>query len=264
MKDQYCDMYYKNGDTCDVLHPMMLEMFDIVSPDLVLEESLDHATFKVGIMVSELRYPFSLLPMLLLRPFLVLVILLHLLLPSLIENLFFKRLCFFSGDSLPPFLELDGAVEFHKLTVENCKQVLHATTSVPLVSKPCTFIHSVGAGVYFDGGITDYYLNLKVKNANGLLLGDLHPTAPIYRSALDQFLPWARHLPDDYFEHVSVIRPTNEFVRLLGRSLPSVKDWFSKDFIQNPKKRKDFWNLVYDLSQKHWLRDAFESHAKSD
>jgi hypothetical protein len=47
---------------------------------------------------------------------------------------------------------------------------------------------------YFDGGVTDYYLNMKIDGANGLLLGDLHPTSPIYRSALDLFVPWT---PDD-------------------------------------------------------------------
>ena len=258
MKDHYCEMYYKHGDTADVLHPMMLTMFNIVSPDKVLEECLAHDTFKIAIMVSELRYPFSLLPMLLLRPFLVLVVLMHFMLPTLIETLFFQRLCFFSGDNPPPFLDSDESVQFCNLTVKNSKQVLHATTSMPLISKPCRYIDGIGPGVYFDGGITDFYLNMKIENAHGLLLGDLDPSAPIYRSALDQFLPWTRHLPEHYFEQVSVVRPTKEFVKSLGSSsLPSVKDWFSNEYIKNPEKRKKIWNLVYDLSHKHWFRDSF-------
>jgi hypothetical protein len=258
IKDHYCEMYYKHGFTSDKLHAMMLEMFDSVCPNDVLKEALEHDTFKVAILVSELRYPFSLLPVILLRPFLAIVVLLHLVLPSLIETLFFKRLCFYSGHSPPSFLGLEDSVEFCKLTINNCQQVLHATTSMPLISKTCTFIKGKGPGVYFDGGITDYYLNMKINGANGLLLGDLHPTSPIYRSALDLFVPWRRHLPDEYFEHVSVIRPTENFLKSLEpRSLPSVRDWFSKEYIKYPEKRKDSWNLVYDLSQKHWFEDSF-------
>jgi hypothetical protein len=38
------------------------------------------------------------------------------------------------------------------------EQVLHATTCVPFVSEPCTFIEGAGPGLYCDGALGDYQL----------------------------------------------------------------------------------------------------------
>jgi hypothetical protein len=51
-------MYYKNGFTCDTLHTMMLEMFDIVSPNHFLKEALEHDTLLWSMILSSLLYWF--------------------------------------------------------------------------------------------------------------------------------------------------------------------------------------------------------------
>jgi hypothetical protein len=106
--------------------------------------------------------------------------------------------------------------------------------------------------MFFDGGVTDYYLNLELSQP-AVLLGDVHPGQPILRSALDQFLLWNRHLPTRYFENCTVIRPTFEFINnLKEEKLPSVSDWFTNEFIETPSKRHAFWNQVFHLSKESW------------
>jgi hypothetical protein len=251
VKDQYCEMYYQKGTTPDCLHKMMLELFQICANPKLVDQILHHETFNIAVMVCQLRSTFSYLPLFMLRPILAAIAIGNCFSPQWL-HFGFQRICFYSGDAPPPCLVEDRTIKFCKLTVENAHHVLHATTCIPFVSRPCTFIEGLGYGLFMDAGVTDYYLNFRIQQP-GILLGDIHPEEVIPRSALDGFLPWKRQLPEDYFEHCTVVRPTQEFILSFPqRKLPSVRDWFTEEFITNPQKRHRYWNQVFHLSRKHW------------
>jgi hypothetical protein len=49
-------------------------------------------------------------------------------------------------------------------------QVLSATTCLPFISPHCRYIEGVGSGLFFDGALINYHLNLRPKPGYNLLL----------------------------------------------------------------------------------------------
>ena len=261
LKDQFCNnMYYKHGMTGEDLHPMMVQAFEIAAPIKLLPQALGHSRLRVAIMVCRIRY-FTHLPSILLRLFFVLLWTLNLFSHKLL-SLFVERLCFYSGPSPPKDLITDTPLLFYPLTEENTHQILHATTCIPFISRPCTYISGLGRGIYLDGGVTDYYLNTGLDSSDdeihGLLLADIEPSNKrIPRSALDALNPFftlgAGYQRDKRFSKICMIRPSFRFVEALpAATLPSVNDWFNADFIREPAKRQESWNHAFELSRREW------------
>ncbi|KAJ3360254.1 hypothetical protein HDU91_004675 [Kappamyces sp. JEL0680] len=254
LKEHYCQMYYQKGCTSDDLHSMMEQLYQTCAPSESLRQVVYHPTYRIAVIVTQLHPFLEKLPAFLLKFSFAVLALVNLLLPNFIY-LFCKRICFYTGYMPPDCLVDDPSVDFCPLTPENAHQVLHATTSIPFISTPCTFIHGKGKGLFHDGGITDYMLNTCVKphHEPGIVLGDTPPLFPVYRNIFDQMLPWHRHLPRHYFEHTSIVRPSSHFLTAFPeKKLPSVSDWFHPEYIADPEKRRDFWGRVYQLSQLHW------------
>lgn len=262
LKDQFCNMYYGHGMTGEDLHPMMVQAFEIAAPSKLLPQALGHSRLRVAIMVCRIRY-FTHLSTILMRLFFVLLWTLNLFSHKLL-SLFVERLCFYSGPSPPRDLDTDTPVLFFPLTEENTHQILHATTCIPFISRPCTYISGLGRGIYLDGGVTDYYLNTGLDASDdeihGLLLADIEPSNKrIPRSALDALNPFfalgAGRQSDDRFSSICTIRPSSRFVEALpAATLPSVNDWFNSDFIREPAKRQESWNHAFELSRREWAK----------
>jgi hypothetical protein len=258
LKNIYCDMYYDNDSTSDTLDIFMQSLFQKCAPHESLEQVLNHNDFKLAVMVTRVNPIYSILPGFVFKGVLMATALGNVLTPRVVP-LVFDRLCFYTGESPPPCLKSDN-IEFHKLTLKNAHQVLHATTTIPFITKPCEFIDGIGNGIFLDGGLTDYYLNFELKNPSlpGLLLGDVNPHESLFRTMFDYYIPmwipWKRKLPQNYFRNCSVVRPTSEYTGILPKnSLPAVGDWFNQIYIQDPDKRKEFWNLAYSKSKEAWI-----------
>lgn len=259
LKNHYCSMLYQNGTGAQELHQMMQDAFYVCAPREEMLKSLSHSHFRLGIIVAKVHPCFDHLPYIVLKLILGLIVILNWLTPSALQ-LFCTRLCFYTGPTPPKNLKTSSGIDFIPLTESNVYQVLHATTCIPFLSKPCRFIEGVGSGLYFDGGLTDFYLNfiLDSQHEPGMLLADLEENQAVPRSALDHFVPLAfqRQLPSEYFKHVSYIRPMLLYINSLpDGQLPAVNDWFRQEYIQNPSKRHEKWNSAFHLSKKTWASD---------
>jgi len=115
----------------------------------------------------------------------------------------FQRICFYSGSEPPPFLSSD-VYTFARLTKENFKSVLHATSSVPFFCQPCTNIPGFGEGNFVDGGVYDYILNFKndMSDYPALLLNDTPTIHPTYFDSLSP-LEWFRESKSSIFNFFS-------------------------------------------------------------
>ncbi|KAF5843459.1 hypothetical protein DUNSADRAFT_15754 [Dunaliella salina] len=132
-----------------------------------------------------------------------------------------RRICFYTGPTLPPFGQSkEEDILFVPLTVSNFYQVLHATTCIPFVSVPCTYISGLGRGLYYDGALSDYHLALKMRDPGwpALLLSAGCVGDPVLANIWDTFLPW-RSLKAEEFEHVSMLCPTRHFAHQLPRGV---------------------------------------------
>ncbi|KAJ3270578.1 hypothetical protein HDV01_007728 [Terramyces sp. JEL0728] len=253
LKEHYCEMHYKHGDTFKTLQPMMEELYTICAPTQLIPNILKFPEFRLAIMVADIHPWYHYLPDYLFKGVLAGVALANFITPDAI-SMVCKRICFYTGPDVPEFAHSEN-ITFYKLTKDNFHQVLHATTCIPFVSPPCNYIEGVGKGKFIDGGLTDYYLNISIKNCNtpALLAGDLVPGEPVHRSALDPFMPFKRHLPQYFFDNCSVIRPSEAYLQALPEDkLPGISDWFNEEYIQDPLKRRHYWETVYNLSQDHW------------
>lgn len=145
-----------------------------------------------------------------------------------------------SSQADTPFAEMrDLPTELAQLTSENLLPVLLATGSIPLVLSGVRGIPGLPAGRYFDGGVTDYHLDLPALKEGGLTLyPHFYPhAAPGW---FDKRLPWRR--ARENFEKVAILAPDPTFIaRLPGGKLPD---------------RTDFKHLDSDRRIQHWERAA--------
>ncbi|MEQ8953923.1 MAG: patatin-like phospholipase family protein [Gammaproteobacteria bacterium] len=165
---------------------------------------------------------------------------------------FFRR-CVFSTDPLTsPWHGLpDLATEYYPLTAANLAQVMLATGSIPFALAAVHHIQGAVNGVYWDGGITDYHLDLPCRG-EGLVLYP-HFSADLIPGWFDKKLPW-RQVNKANYDNVVLLCPSAEFVA----GLPYGKISERSDFrTMAYPERVGYWQKVLDQSQ--LLADEFFS-----
>lgn len=253
LRDGFLQMLYKAGDTPAVLTPMMEDLRHKVAPQALLGRMASHPQLRLAVMVTSLHAPYTRLPDTLLRAALLACAAGNVLHPGVLR-LLLRRLCFYTGPEPPP-LEDDpsapgGPIAYVPLTAANFHDVLRATTCIPFVSEHCTHIRGVGAGLFFDGALSDYYLNARPRPGHALLL--LGDSPAVRRTAFDLCAPW-RHAGPGLLARCCVLHPNAAFVAALpaGR-LPDTWDWFDKQYIAQPLLRRAHWRAAYELSLRCW------------
>ncbi len=168
-------------------------------------------------------------------------------------SLFFHR-CLFSpdpGDS--PWKGLDDLhTEHYGLSEENIFKILLATGSIPFVLEAVRNIPGAAPGVYWDGGITDYHLDVPCRHEDGLVLYP-HFSSDLIPGWFDKKLPW-RSLQQRNLDNVVLLCPSPELVS----ALPHGKISDRTDFKTFPyQERVPYWQKVLDQSR--FLADDFSS-----
>lgn len=134
------------------------------------------------------------------------------------------------------------------LDERNLAPALMASASIPGVMAPVVDVPGAPPGVYMDGGILDYHMDLPLDSPRGLLLLP-HFASTVTPGWLDRFVPWrgARHL-----DRTLLIAPSPAFLaRLANGRIPD---------------RKDFVRLRGDDATRiaEWRRAVAESAALAD
>ena len=154
-----------------------------------------------------------------------------------------KRVIFHAAGRESPFRDLSDFPTMHvPLTAENVGPALMASASIPLV---LSGVRVPGApdGVFRDGGVIDYHLDLDFGPGEGLVLFP-HFYPHMVPGWFDKALRWRRARPAN-FRRALVLCPSTEFVaRLPGRKIPDRKDFVNL----SDGERIAAWNEVVRAS----------------
>lgn len=174
---------------------------------------------------------------------------------------FFERALFYDSRDIPPFFDMSGfPIRKIPLSQQNMKAALLASGSIPLVMSGVRDIPGDPEGMYRDGGITDYHLDIPFmkKEEEGIVLFP-HYSSRVIPGWLDKKLFW-RKASASNMDNVLLIAPSRAFIaRLPGGKIPDRNDF--KRFQGRDKERIAYWNRVIDMSK--YLAEEFTDAAES-
>jgi hypothetical protein len=140
-------------------------------------------------------------------------------------GMFFSRALFYDARDLPPFFDVKG-FPLHQVTLtkENLIDVAAASGSVPLVIAGVENIKGAPDGIYRDGGVIDYHLDLPLSEPDRLTLYP-HFFDRLIPGWFDKKLSWRK--PDPmHTDRTILICPSAEFVsRLPNAKIPDRTDF---------------------------------------
>lgn len=150
---------------------------------------------------------------------------------------FFNRSLFYDTRDLPPFYNACGfPLDRIRLTEENILDVVTASGAIPLVLQGVKDIDGAPRGIYRDGGIIDYHLDLPLSDPDRLTLFP-HFFERLKPGWFDKKLSWRRPLPE-HTDRTILICPSDEFIH----SLPNKKIPDRSDFTtMSPELRVKAW-----------------------
>lgn len=152
-------------------------------------------------------------------------------------GVFFRRSLFYDPRDLPPFYNATGfPMDRIELTQGNLVDAVLATGAIPLVLKGVRNIEGAPAGIYRDGGVIDYHLDLPVSDPERLTLYP-HFFEQLIPGWFDKKLTWRRPQPR-HIDRTILICPSAEFIDSLpNRKVPD---------------RQDFMTMSQELRVKVW------------
>lgn len=173
-------------------------------------------------------------------------------------GLFFERALFFDNRDVPPFFDVTGfPLQRIELAAENLQDAVVASGSIPLVLSGVADIHGAQAGVYRDGGVIDYHLDLPHSAHESLTLFP-HFYDRIVPGWFDKKLKWRKPTPGNV-DRTILISPSAEFVS----RLPNAKIPDRSDFVNySPQQRVAAWRACVTACKE--LADEFNEVMERD
>jgi len=161
-------------------------------------------------------------------------------------NMFFSRAFFIDSRISPPFSGMDDfAAQPVPLNGENIRHAILASGSIPMVMDGVRDIPGAHRGIYRDGGLIDYHMDLPF-DSDGIILFP-HYLQTIIPGWFDKFLPW--RMPNlKNFDHVLMFCPSRDFVAGLPYEKIPTRKYFRK-FWGRDDQRKGYWRQVVAQSE---------------
>jgi hypothetical protein len=153
---------------------------------------------------------------------------------------FFSRCLFYDPRDLPPFYNADG-FPLHRIELNesNLRDAIIASGAIPMVLQGVRDIAGAPPGIYRDGGVIDYHLDLPLGEPDRLTLFP-HFFERRTPGWFDKRLPYRHHSPIST-DRTVLICPSPEFVaRLPHGKIPDRRDFH--DF--PPREREANWRKV--------------------
>ena len=171
---------------------------------------------------------------------------------------FFERALFCNDHYPPPFFAMDQfPMRMHGLTETNFKQALLSSGSVPVIMEGVSDIEGV-PGMYRDGGIIDYHLDIPFLPGSDSLVLYPHFYQKITPGWFDKKLN--RKPCQKNMESVVLAAPSDKFVNELPfRKIPDRKDFI--DFQGRDRERINYWETAVRKNRK--LGDEFAEAVES-
>jgi len=164
---------------------------------------------------------------------------------------FFERALFYDARDLPPFFDARG-FPLHRISLSaaNLEDAIAATGSIPMVLSGVRDIAGAPPGMYRDGGVIDYHLDLPHSVDDRLTLYP-HFFDRIVPGWFDKKLGWRRpHRA--HVQRTILVSPSREFVA----RLPNAKIPDRHDFVNYRDSERDrAWRRTVDMCRE--MADEF-------
>ncbi len=142
------------------------------------------------------------------------------------------------------------------LDERNLKPALLASGSIPLVMAGVRDISGAPPGMYRDGGVIDYHMDLPYAHNKGIVLFP-HYTQRVIPGWLDKQLPGRQ---PRYLDNTLIVSPSKTFLnRLPYGKIPDRDDF--RIFWGRDRERIAYWREATEMGQ--WLADEFREAAAS-
>lgn len=163
---------------------------------------------------------------------------------------FFQRVLFHVAGEPSPFHYAGVLPTQHvALSLDNLRQAVMASGTIPMVLNAVENIAGAGPGLYYDGGVTDYHFDLPFSD-NGLVLYP-HFYPRLTPGWFDKALKW-RKVNSAHLHNVVLLCPTDSWVK----SLPFGKIPDRNDFKLPDHIRIAYWQQV--IARSHELATALK------
>lgn len=161
-------------------------------------------------------------------------------------DVFYERVVFYSGRTMPAFLENDFRGRAVPLSRKNLRKAALATGSLPYIIDGVQDIDGAPPGTYRDGGLTDYQLNQDYCPAPDGITLFFHYQERIIPGWFDKKLTW-RNPPKESVARLFQVYPGPDFLKLLpDERLPDRQDFIQ--FVDDPSERIRRWDRVSEIS----------------
>ena len=238
-EEAYIEQSYSPDPDINEITAKSREIIDVVLGERGVSEILNHPVFRTHVMTVRCRHLAASEHKAILAPTLLLAASLNLISRKTL-GVFFERALFYDSREIPPFFSLtDYAMQRVPMSPANLEDAVVATGSIPLVLSGVHDIAGAKKGVYRDGGVIDYHLDLPHSEPDRLTLFP-HFFGRIVPGWFDKKLNWRR--PDPFnVNRTILISPSPDFVaRLPMGKIPDRTDFLT----YTPAERIRVWREV--------------------
>lgn len=238
-EDAYIDQSYSDKPDIHEITAKSREILNVAIGETGVTNILNHPVLRTHIMTVRARNIAAFENRLLLAASLFLAASMNAISRSTL-GLFFERALFFDARDLPPFFDVTGfPLQRIRIGPDNLADAIVATGSIPLVLSGVRDIARATPGVYRDGGVIDYHLDIPHSDPDKLALFP-HFFDHIVPGWFDKKLTWRRPNPA-HVDRTILICPSEEFVA----RLPNAKIPDRTDFVNHvPAERMQIWRKV--------------------
>ena len=252
-QDAYINQSYSQRPTPEEVSQEARRMLSAYLDQKGIEDILANPYMRINIMATLSRPIVSMENTKLLWPPVVAAALLNAVNRKYI-GLFFERTLFYDKRDRPPFFSMN-AFPIHRvpLSEKNLRQAILASGSIPIVMQGIKDIPGAPPGMYRDGGIIDYHLDIPfTKDTNSIVLFP-HYMGRVTPGWFDKHLKFRG--PDPiHMENVLLLCPSRSFIERLPYSKIPTRDDF-KLFKGRDSQRIRYWERVVEESKR--LGDEF-------
>jgi hypothetical protein len=241
-KDAYINQTYSTKPTPGEVTQETIRIMNTFLNDSGIDEILNHPYLRLNFMAVYCKSIVSWDHHSILGPAILASALLNLIDRRLLKW-FYKRTLFYHSKSIPPFIKMNQfPILKAPLDQKNIRDALLATGSIPLVMKGVKNISGTTTGVYRDGGIIDYHLDIDFINREDKIVLYPHFMDHVIPGWFDKRLPHRKPDPNR-MASVLMVSPSKDFVSKLPLGKISDRhDFFL--FKGKDKERIEYWKKV--------------------
>jgi hypothetical protein len=243
----YLDQFYSQMPTADEVTEVSQQILDAYLEDDAVHEVLGHPYIRLSMLSVRSKSIFNAASRAGLAAGMALASVCNMISRQTM-GLFFERTLFYDRRDIPPFYDLKGfPIHQVALSPENLKLAIMSSGSIPLVMNGVTDIPGAPEGVYRDGGMLDYHLDLTFDPDPDNIVLYPHYTDSIIPGWLDKHVPWRRAHREN-MHNVFIVSPSKKFVA----DLPYGKIPDRNDFMRfkgRDAERLEYWNKAIEAGR---------------